>query len=395
MEIRLSTPTRATENIMATSRNHDSSDSAFGVGSSLSDSHVHYTLLVACVLVAFSLGAILSGFLVSCYCRGPAHRAAPLAKDPEASLPQALSLRSLAKLNGLLEHSSKERLDVSRLYSSLVNGSEPQLNLDPPAGGAAELSLSQTQSDADFESTLPTPESSPDLERSRSPEQEAEQSDPAPSGHAPSGHAPSAPGFVAFVGNSSVFQSAACKSDSVLTNGTTLGTAQFRPANQEPASLHQSQSSLPQVDVSALDELLRHIHECFWNRRNQSSDVDFFVWSLPCDASEPPTPAPPAAPRPAPPTAPPPAPPTATQTSPSSTTTRTHHYTPRAQDASSILGPKLLEPPLSSKRSTGHAPERPAPEGRGHAPEGRGHAPGSSSKWAELRETPASVSLGF
>lgn len=70
--------------------------------------NVHFTLLIACVLVAFFLGAVLSGFLVSCYCgRGSAHRARTLGKDPEASLPHALSLRSLAKLSGLLDGQPK------------------------------------------------------------------------------------------------------------------------------------------------------------------------------------------------------------------------------------------------------------------------------------------------
>ncbi len=70
--------------------------------------NVHYTLLIACVLVAFFLGAILSGFLVSCYCsRSAAQQARRLGKDPEASLPHALSLRSLAKLNGLLDAQPK------------------------------------------------------------------------------------------------------------------------------------------------------------------------------------------------------------------------------------------------------------------------------------------------
>uniref|UniRef100_A0A8C6MEH8 Sema domain, transmembrane domain (TM), and cytoplasmic domain, (semaphorin) 6Ca n=1 Tax=Nothobranchius furzeri TaxID=105023 RepID=A0A8C6MEH8_NOTFU len=78
--------------------------------------NVHYTLLIACVLVAFFLGAMLSGFLVSCYCsRSAAHRARRLGKDPEASLPHALSLRSLAKLNGLLEGHSKGDGELSGL----------------------------------------------------------------------------------------------------------------------------------------------------------------------------------------------------------------------------------------------------------------------------------------
>uniref|UniRef100_A0A672FPH0 Sema domain-containing protein n=1 Tax=Salarias fasciatus TaxID=181472 RepID=A0A672FPH0_SALFA len=101
---------------------------------------VHYTLLIACVLVAFFLGAVLSAFTVSCYCgRGSAHRAGRLAKDPEASLSHALSLRSLARLNGL-------------------NGL-----LDGPAkvGGATGVSR-RSEGDGEL-SGLPTPDSTPEL----------------------------------------------------------------------------------------------------------------------------------------------------------------------------------------------------------------------------------------
>uniref|UniRef100_A0A8C9W6A5 Semaphorin 6Cb n=1 Tax=Scleropages formosus TaxID=113540 RepID=A0A8C9W6A5_SCLFO len=71
-----------------------------------SNHSVHYTLLIACVLVAFVLGAFLSGFLVSCYCNHNVHRTKRLDKDPEAPIPHALSLRSLARLNGLLDSQS-------------------------------------------------------------------------------------------------------------------------------------------------------------------------------------------------------------------------------------------------------------------------------------------------
>uniref|UniRef100_A0A7N8XIQ5 Semaphorin-6D-like n=1 Tax=Mastacembelus armatus TaxID=205130 RepID=A0A7N8XIQ5_9TELE len=99
--------------------------------------NVHYTLLIACVLVAFFLGAILSGFLVSCYCsRSAAHRARRLGKDPEASLPHALSLRSLAKLNGLLDG-------------------------QPKVGGVGR-GHSLSQGDGEL-SGLPTPDSTPEL----------------------------------------------------------------------------------------------------------------------------------------------------------------------------------------------------------------------------------------
>uniref|UniRef100_A0A8C7H6I6 Semaphorin 6Cb n=1 Tax=Oncorhynchus kisutch TaxID=8019 RepID=A0A8C7H6I6_ONCKI len=87
---------------------------------------VHYTLLIACVLVAFVLGAFLSGFLVSCYCNHTGNKTKRLAKDPEAPIPHALSLRSLAKLNGLLDSQNKE--DKMEVSSPKRNGdSTPEL----------------------------------------------------------------------------------------------------------------------------------------------------------------------------------------------------------------------------------------------------------------------------
>lgn len=68
---------------------------------SSSSSQVHYTLLVASVLLAFLLGAALSALLVSCYC-GHQGAALGMGAGPEAALPRPLSLRSLARLNGLL-----------------------------------------------------------------------------------------------------------------------------------------------------------------------------------------------------------------------------------------------------------------------------------------------------
>uniref|UniRef100_A0A8D3C997 Sema domain-containing protein n=1 Tax=Scophthalmus maximus TaxID=52904 RepID=A0A8D3C997_SCOMX len=92
--------------------------------------NVHYTLLIACILVAFFLGAILSGFLVSCHCsRGAAQRAQMLGKDPEASLPHALSLRSLAKLNGLSDSSSSSSSVSSGGQTGRVPSTDLQLLL--------------------------------------------------------------------------------------------------------------------------------------------------------------------------------------------------------------------------------------------------------------------------
>ncbi|XP_030266450.1 semaphorin-6D-like [Sparus aurata] len=273
--------------------------------------NVHYTLLIACVLVAFFLGAILSGFLVSCYCsRSAAQRARRLGKDPEASLPHALSLRSLAKLNGLLDGQPKEdKLDVStpKMYSSFIpNGhSEPHLHTPVHQGlplGDPELSLSQSLSQADGElSGLPTPDSTPELpiknmKALRHHQYEKNQNcnnakdNNPPPGPSCSG---SSLGFMAVVGNSltqQVFPFSHHHSNS-FSNGAAHGAGasstslhlpeERKMSNDERVMAaagggggggggggavplhHHSQQSLPQtvVDVSALDELLKHIHE--------------------------------------------------------------------------------------------------------------------------------------
>uniref|UniRef100_A0A3B4BF67 Sema domain-containing protein n=1 Tax=Periophthalmus magnuspinnatus TaxID=409849 RepID=A0A3B4BF67_9GOBI len=132
---------------------------------------VHYTLLIACVLVAFVLGAFLSGFLVSCYCNHTGHKTKKLAKDPEAPIPHALSLRSLAKLNGLLDSQNKEdKMEVSspKIYNSLFgNSKEHHL---PRRNGHHAVTMGDLMHSHHHHlhhsselSGLPTPDSTPEL----------------------------------------------------------------------------------------------------------------------------------------------------------------------------------------------------------------------------------------
>uniref|UniRef100_A0A3Q0RAM0 Sema domain, transmembrane domain (TM), and cytoplasmic domain, (semaphorin) 6Ca n=1 Tax=Amphilophus citrinellus TaxID=61819 RepID=A0A3Q0RAM0_AMPCI len=294
--------------VLATTRNQESAaDSAYGKkrGNILTSSplslhlpgvrrppemeqragaNVHYTLLIACVLVAFFLGAILSGFLVSCYCsRSAAHRARRLGKDPEASLPHALSLRSLAKLNGLLDGQPKvtapRNPHLAKKRRTLNNTAANNELINP---GDGELS------------GLPTPDSTPELpiknmKALRHHQYEKNQNcnnakDKPKSGPSCSG---SSLGFMAVVGNSltqQVFPFSHHHSNS-LSNGAAHGAGasstslhlpeERKISNDERAAAaaaggagviphhHHSQQSLPQtvVDVSALDELLKHIHE--------------------------------------------------------------------------------------------------------------------------------------
>ncbi|KAK1880649.1 Semaphorin-6C [Dissostichus eleginoides] len=256
--------------------------------------NVHYTLLLACVLVAFSLGAILSGFLVSWYCsRSATQQARRMGKDPE--VPHTLSLRSLAKLNGLLDGQKKEDkhdLSILKMYSSFIpnGGAEPHLNTPAHPGlplGDPELSLSQGDGDL---SGLPTPVSTPELPiknmkalRHHQYERNQNCNNAADSSHKPTPcGSTSSLGFMAVVRNSmtqQVFPFSHHHGNSlnnVAAHGnTTSSTSLHLPderniLNDEQAAEggglphhHLSQQSLPQRGggQSALDELLKHIHE--------------------------------------------------------------------------------------------------------------------------------------
>uniref|UniRef100_A0A3B3R5P5 Semaphorin 6C n=1 Tax=Paramormyrops kingsleyae TaxID=1676925 RepID=A0A3B3R5P5_9TELE len=194
-----------------------------------SSNSVHYTLLIACVLVAFILGAILSGFLVSCYCSYNVHKTKRLGKDPEASISHALSLRSLAKLNGLLDSQGKdEKLDVPspKLYNSfLPNGKEHHSSGNCRSGVGMDLTPHHHSEEL---SGLPTPDSTPELP---------------------------------------------IKSMKAFRNQWEKNQNCNNAKDSRPPSLGCSRSSssiaqqpypcYPQtvVDVTTLDELLRHIHE--------------------------------------------------------------------------------------------------------------------------------------
>ncbi|XP_049585269.1 sema domain, transmembrane domain (TM), and cytoplasmic domain, (semaphorin) 6C isoform X2 [Syngnathus scovelli] len=161
--------------VLATTRKHNTPlDSSYGVRRpsevDKSNHSVHYTLLIACVLVAFVLGAFLSGFLVSCYCNRAGHKTRKLPKDPEVQIPHALSLRSLAKLNGLLEGGAgkEDKLETSspKIYSSLFSKEAPRRSAHHGMS-VGDLVLPHhhhhhLRSSSEL-SGLPTPDSTPEL----------------------------------------------------------------------------------------------------------------------------------------------------------------------------------------------------------------------------------------
>lgn len=227
---------------------------------------VHYTLLIACVLVAFVLGAFLSGFLVSCYCNHNVSKTKRLPKDPEVSIPHALSLRSLAKLNGLLESQSKEdKLDVPspKVYNSFFsNGKEHTSRRHHGHHGVADLIHPHHHHGSEL-SGLPTPDSTPELpiKSMKAFKNQWEKNQNCNNAKEPKPH--NMPGSRPSSGlHQQVFPFS-----HGLSNGQALGGSM----HLEERKIHNSERMMNQqpyhgyphkvVDVTSLDDLLKHIHE--------------------------------------------------------------------------------------------------------------------------------------
>ncbi|XP_028296742.1 semaphorin-6D-like [Gouania willdenowi] len=139
--------------IYATTRNQESvSDTTYGTETHASV-NIHSTLLIGCVLAAFFLGAVLSGFMVSCFCGQSSAHQVPALKEAELSLP------TFTKVSALMDEATKEdRVGVaSQVYSSFIpSGRQQQLV------SLADAELRPPQ-DGDELSALPTPNSSPEL----------------------------------------------------------------------------------------------------------------------------------------------------------------------------------------------------------------------------------------
>uniref|UniRef100_A0A3P8Y123 Sema domain-containing protein n=1 Tax=Esox lucius TaxID=8010 RepID=A0A3P8Y123_ESOLU len=212
---------------------------------------VHYTLLIACVLVAFILGAFLSGFLVSCYCNHTGHKTKRLAKDPEAPIPHALSLRSLAKLNGLLDSQNKEdKMEVSspKLYNSFFQNGKEHHQVAPRHNDLVHPHHLHHSSEL---SGLPTPDSTPELpiKSMKAFKNQWEKNQNCNNAKEPKSHN---------VGHGS-------RPSSGLLHQQIYPYSHSFSSGQALANGH----GLKVMEVTSLDELLKHIHEANASKNGQ------------------------------------------------------------------------------------------------------------------------------
>ncbi|XP_028984328.1 sema domain, transmembrane domain (TM), and cytoplasmic domain, (semaphorin) 6E isoform X2 [Betta splendens] len=232
---------------------------------------VHYTLLIACVLVAFVLGAFLSGFLVSCYCNHTSHKTKKLSKDPEAPIPHALSLRSLAKLNGLLESQSKDdKLEVSspKIYNSFfANSKEHQ---PPRRNGHHAMTMGDLVHPhhhlhhSSELSGLPTPDSTPELpiKSMKAFKNRWEKNQNCNNAKEPKSH------NIGSRPSSALLHQQVYPYSHSLSNGQPVGGGPLHPEERKIHNVERVLSQQPYagysqkvMEVTSLDELLKHIHD--------------------------------------------------------------------------------------------------------------------------------------
>ncbi|XP_053226101.1 semaphorin-6C isoform X1 [Podarcis raffonei] len=222
---------------------------------------VHFTFLIGCIFVAFVLGAFLSGLLVSCYCNHSFQKAKRAGKDSEGGLQRPLSLRSLAKMNGLLEAQAKDALAegaATKLYATLLPSEK-----EPPATSvAAKAGVKDHHPEL---SGLPTPESTPELPvknmkaiRNQWEKNQNFNNAKESQGKVPLFHTP--------VSNAHPFPFASAVAGPGHLRGYEAPLAGYldekKIPNPERVLVRHSQCYLPKgVEVAALEELLKHLHE--------------------------------------------------------------------------------------------------------------------------------------
>ncbi|KAH1179546.1 hypothetical protein KIL84_005596 [Mauremys mutica] len=219
---------------------------------------VHFTFLIGCVFVAFVLGAFFSGLFVSCYCSHVFQKTKHVSKDPESTIQRPLSLRSLAKMNGLLDNPSKDGLTEAsspKLYTTLLPSEKEPHNGTAKAGVKEHPELSG----------LPTPESTPELpmKNMKAIRNQWEKNQNCNNAKESQGKGHLFPGPVS---GTQVFQFPGAMVLPSNLQGYDPSLAGYpdekKIPNAERVLVRHSQCYLPKgVEVTTLEELLKHLHE--------------------------------------------------------------------------------------------------------------------------------------
>ncbi|XP_063001786.1 semaphorin-6C isoform X2 [Elgaria multicarinata webbii] len=255
--------TGSCQDVVTATGNHDgTSNSAYGVRQEPEGKDgaktVHFTFLIGCIFVAFLLGAFLSGLFVSCYCNHAFQKGKHAGKDPESGMQRPLSLRSLAKMNGLMESQAKEGMveaSATKLYTTLLPSEKEPPSATARAGVKDHPELSG----------LPTPESTPELplknmkairnqwEKNHNFNNAKESQGKSPLFHTPVSNAHAYP-----------FPSAMAVPSNLHGYDAPLAgyLDEKKIPNSERVLVRHSQCYLPKgVEVTTLEELLKHLHE--------------------------------------------------------------------------------------------------------------------------------------
>ncbi|XP_075994972.1 sema domain, transmembrane domain (TM), and cytoplasmic domain, (semaphorin) 6C isoform X2 [Genypterus blacodes] len=267
--------------VLATTRKQNPAvDSAYGVRRppdvEKTNHSVHYTLLIACVLVAFVLGAFLSGFLVSCYCNHTGHKTKKLAKDPEAPIPHALSLRSLAKLNGLIDSQHKDdKLEVSspKIYNAFFSNSKEHHSSRRSHGvSMGDLVHPHHLHHSSELSGLPTPDSTPELpiKSMKAFKNQWEKNQNCNNAKEPKSH------NLGSRPSSALLHQQVFPYSHGLSNGQPLVGGALHPEERKIHNVERVLSQQPYpsysqkvMEVTSLDELLKHIHDANSSKTSQ------------------------------------------------------------------------------------------------------------------------------
>uniref|UniRef100_K7GFT7 Semaphorin 6C n=1 Tax=Pelodiscus sinensis TaxID=13735 RepID=K7GFT7_PELSI len=260
--------------VTSTGDRNGASDSSYGVRQESegkdSSKTVHFTFLIGCVFVAFVLGAFFSGLFVSCYCSHMFQKAKHVSKDPENTIQRPLSLRSLAKMNGLLDSQSKDGLTEAsspKLYTTLLPSEKEPHNGTAKAGVKEHPELSG----------LPTPESTPELPMKnmkaiRNQWEKNQNCNNAKESQG-KGHV-----FHGPISGAQVFQFPGAMVLPSSLQGYDQPLAGYpeekKIPNAERVLVRHSQCYLPKgVEVTTLEELLKHLHEASGSPKKLLSGV--------------------------------------------------------------------------------------------------------------------------